>query len=348
MKKKQTYTKRTDGRYVKTIIDQRTGKRLYFYASSERELTQKILDYTVTAEEGRTFAKVADEWWGDAYERLAVQSARSYKNALSKALEHFGKTRIKDITPRNISAYLASFVREGYSQKTIAKQKLVVNLIFEHATLEGDVPYNPCSSVKLPDAKKKERRPAASADDEQIIQERTDLWLFPLTAIMTGMRKGEILALQWKDINFKKNIISVTKSVYHEGDRPHVKAPKTKAGHRIVPLLPKLKQVLEPLKSSQDDFIFSDDGKKPLTNRRYITLYNNYKNESGISCTAHQLRHSFATIAFENNVPVKSVQEILGHKQLSTTMDIYTDFRKNALDQASELLANAFEKNDTN
>ncbi len=48
--------------------------------------------------------------------------------------------------------------------------------------------------------------------------------------------------------------------------------------------------------------------------------------ETGVTCTAHQLRHSFATIAFEADVPIKSVQEILGHKQLSTTMDIYTDF----------------------
>ena len=343
MKKKQLYTRRSDGRYVKTIVDQRTGKKLYFYANTERELTQKILEYSAEAEHGRTFAKVADEWWGEASERLAPQSVRSYKNALKSALDHFGKSSVKDITPRNVSAYLVRFARDGYSQKTVAKHKLIVNLILEHAVLEGDIPYNPCASVKLPDAKKKERRPAATHTDEKTIQERTDLWLFPLAAIMTGMRKGELLALQWKDIDFDKNLIHVTKSVYHEGDRPYIKAPKTKAGHRTVPLLPKLKAALLPLKSNANDYIFSDDGKKPLTNRRYITLFSAYTKESGVSCTAHQLRHSFATIAFENGVPVKSVQEILGHKQLSTTMDIYTDFRKSALDQAAELLTAAFE-----
>ena len=72
--------------------------------------------------------------------------------------------------------------------------------------------------------------------------------------------------------------------------------------------------------------------------RRMKILYNKFREQTGVSCTAHQLRHSFATIAFECGVPVKSVQEILGHKQLSTTMDIYTDFRKKSLDEATNLL----------
>lgn len=54
-------------------------------------------------------------------------------------------------------------------------------------------------------------------------------------AIMTGMRKGEILALQWKDIDFENDLIEVTKSVYHEGDQPLIKEPKTEAGNRIAP-----------------------------------------------------------------------------------------------------------------
>lgn len=90
-----------------------------------------------------------------------------------------------------------------------------------------------------------------------------------------------------------------------------------------------------------EHFIISDTGEKPLSNRRYITEYTRFKNETGIKCTAHQLRHSFATIAFECGVPVKSVQEILGHKQLSTTMDLYTDFRKKSFDDAASSL-NAF------
>ena len=138
------------------------------------------------------------------------------------------------------------------------------------------------------------------------------------------MRKGEILALQWKDIDFDNNIIHVYKSIYHDGDKPGIKSTKTKASTRIIPLLNPLKErLLQQSNKDKETYLFSDDGKSPLTNKRYNTLFNNYKKETGIQCTAHQLRHSFATIAFENNVDAKIIQEILGHKQLNTTQ-IYT------------------------
>jgi integrase len=156
---------------------------------------------------------------------------------------------------------------------------------------------------------------------------------------MTGMRKGEILALQWKDIDFDEDVIHVTKSVGHQGDRPFIKEPKTEAGTRIVPLLADLKEFLLTFKKRRaDHYIISDDGKTPLTNRRYLTLSKHFKEQTGVECTAHQLRHSFATIAFENDVDAKSIQEIIGHKQLSTTMDIYADFREQSVKKAAEKL----------
>ena len=100
----------------------------------------------------------------------------------------------------------------------------------------------------------------------------------------------------------------------------------------------KKKALLAIEQREPDKYIISDDGSKPLTKRRYITLMDKYRSETGTSFTAHQLRHSFATIAFENGVDPKTVQIILGHKQLSTTMDIYTDFRNQALNNAKAAL----------
>ena len=215
----------------------------------------------------------------------------------------------------------------------------MVNLVCEYALREGDIEVNPCASAKAPKDTKKTTRTAATATDEEIIRKSSDVWLFPYIAIMTGMRKGEILALQWKDIDLGGNIIHVTKSVYHEGDRPLIKCPKTEAGNRIVPLLQPLKQKILSIPHREAEYyIISDTGKTPLTNRRYTTLWKHYKEKTGVTCTAHQLRHSFATIAFECGIPAKSVQEILGHKQLSTTMDLYTDFRKKSFDEAVNAL----------
>lgn len=322
---------------VKTLTDPRTGKRVFFYGNSEREINKKIMEYSAKIEHGRTFSEVASDWWEEAEPELAYQSIKTYKPAMRRALNEFGSDMIKEIRAQDINLYLKRLAREGLATKTIANQRLVCNLIFSYGVLHGDLEVNPCASVSTPSTKKATRT-AASASDEEIIKRSADIWLFPTFALYTGMRKGEILALQWKDIDFKNNIIRVTKSVYHEGDHPRIKSPKTEAGNRIVPLLKPLRAILDNMEKKPDNYIISDTGKTPLTNRRFITLSKHYMAETGVTCTAHQLRHSFATIAFEADVPIKSVQEILGHKQLSTTMDIYTDFRKKSVDAAAEIL----------
>ena len=322
---------------VKTLTDPRTGKRVFFYGSSEREINKKIMEYSAKIEHGRTFSEVASDWWEEAEPELDYQSIKTYKPAMRRALNEFGSDMIKEIRAQDINLYLKRLAREGLATKTIANQRLVCNLIFSYGVLHGDLEVNPCASVSTPSTKKATRT-AASASDEEIIKRSADIWLFPTFALYTGMRKGEILALQWKDIDFKNNIIRVTKSVYHEGDHPRIKSPKTEAGNRIVPLLKPLRAILNNMEKKPDNYIISDTGKTPLTNRRFITLSKHYMAETGVTCTAHQLRHSFATIAFEADVPIKSVQEILGHKQLSTTMDIYTDFRKKSVDAAAEIL----------
>jgi integrase len=294
--------------------------------------------YTQKAQIGRSFSEIADEWWEEAEPKLALQSVRSYKLAMSRAVTFFNDTPAKDIIAKDIQKYLNNLATQGYSLKVVSNHRMVVNRILDYAVMEGDIDMNPCASVKTPTDLPKSTREAASRSDEQIIKDNSDLWLFPFFALMTGMRKGEILALTWKDIDFDRNYIHVTKSVAHDGDKPVVKAPKTEAGNRIVPLLLPLRNELIKHIGKPDEYIISDDGKKPLTNRRFITLYDHYRKTTGISATAHQLRHSFATIAFEADLDPKSVQEILGHKQLSTTMDIYTQFREKKLSAAADLL----------
>lgn len=329
---------RADGRLCRAIVDPRTHKRVYFYGMTEREINKKIMLYSQKAEIGRSFSEIADEWWEEAEPKLALQSIRSYKLAMSRAVTFFNDTPAKNITAKDITKYLATLAAQGYSQKVVSNHRMVVNRILDYAVTEGDIELNPCASVKTPANLPKTTREAASRSDEQIIKDNVDLWLFPFFALMTGMRKGEILALKWKDIDFDKNYIYVTKSVAHNGDKPVIKTPKTEAGNRIVPLLAPLREELLKRSRPKDDYIISDDGKSPLTNRRFITLYDHYKKDTGITATAHQLRHSFATVAFEADLDPKSVQEILGHKQLSTTMDIYTQFREKKLTAAADLL----------
>jgi integrase len=341
-------TKRADGRLVRTITDPRTGKRKYFYGETEREINKKILEYTTSAESGRTFQEVAEEWWKDTATGLAAQTKKVYRPALKRAIAHFGDSPINDIKPRAISLFLQLLGKSGMQQKTVLNNRTVIKQIFDRAVIECEIDANPCASVQTPKNLKKEKRTAATAFDERIVRENRDLWIFPYIALLTGMRRGEILALQWGDIDFNESLIYVTKSAEYVGNRPNIKAPKTEAGIRIVPLLDELKDFLQKQPNkSQDHYVVSEDGgRSPLSHGRYQRLYKDYVEKTGISCTAHQLRHSFATIAFESGVDAKAIQTIIGHRQLSTTMDLYTDFRKKSLESAAKKLNESLNKND--
>ena len=336
---KSKITHRSDGRYQKSIVDEKTKKRIYFYGDSEREVTKKIMEYSTKVERGRTFDEVASEWWDDTYEELAHQTLKGYKPALKRAVDYFNSISIKEILPKDILRFFKRMNERGFAAKTVSNQRIIINQIFNHAVVEGDIQYNPCASVKLPKNTKKSIRPPASSADESATIESAYPWLFPLVALTTGLRKGEILALQWRDIDFEENTISVTKSVEHIGKTPHIKSTKTEAGERLVPLLDILKERLEAVKGKPSSYIFSEDGgKSPLYEHRYTKLYNEYRKATGVKATAHQFRHSYATIAVEEDVNPKDLQNALGHADIATTMNIYAAARKRSVQKVANKL----------
>lgn len=340
--------RRKDGRLVKTVVDPRTRKRIYFYADTEREMNKKLLEFQIKSEHGRRFSEVADEWWSDVYDSFAAQTLRGYKPAYARAIEEFGDEFISDITPMDIQSMFKKMSTRGFFRKTIANQRIILNQIFNHAVVSGDIQYNPCTSVKIPAAKKSTVILPASTDDEQSILNSSHPWLFPKIALLTGLRKQEILALQWQDIDFTEKTISVTKAVEHLGKAPKIKSTKTSAGEREVPLLDKLSALLEaarPTNAKPEHYIFSDDGgKTPLSESSYERQYKEYSASVGISCTSRQLRHSYATVAVEEDVQPKDLQNALGHADISTTMNVYAAARKKSIDKVAIKLNNRYNK----
>lgn len=318
------YYKRPDGLYE--TIRKIDGKRVAFRGRTVAEVDRKLIEFQGIQKNGLPWETVIEEWHDKHFPTLAPTTLRGYNAAYRRAYDEFKGMPIRSITPKMIQKAISDFAKLGYAQKTVTTQLQMYQMTFDYAVICGYIESSPCTSVRMPSNLPKTPREAASAEDEAAVKTNPTEWLLPYLILYTGLRKGEALALTYNDIDLGDDVIHVTKSVYHENNHPKIKLPKTKKGYRDVPILYPLKPYLPNKKS--DKYLFSmDGGKTPLSEMQYQRLWKAYVEKTGISCTAHQLRHSFATMLFECDVEAKDAQDILGHAFLQTTMDTYTHIR---------------------
>ena len=324
--------KRKDGRWQERVVYEVNGKPTskYFYGKTKTEVTRKIAEFSYQQEtapkEKAKFKPVAEAWWEEAEPKLAPNSIKNYKPAYNRAVARFGSSNIAEIRPFHIDDFLHDFIDENSpAEKTVKTQLSVLSLIFKYAVRKGFVDANPCRDLSVPSGLAKSVRRAAASDHIKTIQASTELpfGMFAYWVLYTGMRRGELLALTWEDVDIEKRIIHVTKSLYHENGKPKIKSTKTEAGERDLPIFDKL---LERITPGTGPVFPGKDGY--MNESEFVVAWRAYANKTGITSTPHQLRHSFATILHQNGIDAKDAQYLLGHAQLSTTMDIYTDIEE--------------------
>lgn len=333
--------RRPDGLYEKILTI--NGKRVSFRGKTEKDVLVKMVKYKGKIEEGPLFADSAKQWYEKVSKELSPNSFRSYDPAYKDVTEEFKAKKIAQITPAEIKGYYASLVEKGFSRKTIATRRIVLRGAFQAAKETFDLEYDPSEFVKIPKSRKeKERTSAPDSDIEKVIQHVDDEFgLFAFIAINTGLRRSEILALQYKDFDIVTKTVCVTKQVYFTSGVPNIKSPKTEKGNRMIPLtdalLNKIKQ------GPSDHYLFG--GKSPLSRKEVDTLWNNYVRVSGITSTPHQFRHYFSSRLYELGVGVKESQMILGHAQVGITLDRYTHLQQKQLQSVADIINASDAKN---
>lgn len=247
---------------------------------------------------------------------------------------------------------------------TIKKVDTVLRGMLTQAVKNEILLKNPCNSVEIPKTEKEERRVLTLEEQEEFLQYvRTHArWrkyntLFTV-ALATGLRIGELLALNWSDIDFSNKTITVTKTLQYLKNKETGKfenlmqTPKTKTSKRTIPLLDSLIFILKKYRREQQaiiekmgdkwnplekdgfrELVFTTEFGRPFDRcsiNRVITSVVEEINETRDKgqpfedFTPHTLRHTFATRCFENGIPPKVVQGYLGHATLQMTMDLYT------------------------
>lgn len=335
---------RADGRWVKKkMID---GKPVYFYSTEKTEkqatkdIERQLIAYAAKKSTAEKFSVVADEWKGKHIEKITHRTWCGYEAHYKRAVDYFGNCAIDQISTNDIQRFINDFADGGRAYKTVRAALQVISLIMDSAVLCGDIDKNPCALVTVPKGLKKTQRELPSEAEIEKVKASVDkhFGLFAYTLLFTGLRRGELLALTDKDIDFKNKTISVNKSVYFVSNQPHIKTTKTAAGTRTVFLLDCLADKLK----GKHGYIFG--GEKLMTEMAFQRAWEHYVRESGVTVTPHQLRHAHATLLFDAGIDPKSAQLLLGHSDYKTTMDIYThisesrkkiDFEKlNALSKA--------------
>ena len=342
--KKKLY-RRSDGLYEKILIID--GKRVAFRAKKEADVYKKIREYEVRREAGPTFAEVADTWHTEHWCTLSPTTQKSDKAAYEEIKKYFDSDLIREITHKDINAYMKQLPKT-FARKTCTKRLNIINMIFKFAVVEDIVTDNPCTYISVPKGHGSKKRRAPTSDEIEIIKKSTGVeyksfpvGLYAVFLLFTGLRKGEALALTYGDIDFDEKTISINKSVFFVENHGRLKKPKTEAGIRTITLSDYLAQVMPRGKKS--DYIFSSTPTEPMTEGFHQYAMVSWREQTGLNLTAHQLRHGCGTLLHEGDVKPKDAQEWLGHADISTTLNIYTEVSKKRKATVAEQINKVFQ-----
>ena len=330
------YTLRKDGLYMGYWKDER-GNRHAVYDRDAENLYKKIQEKENAPAIPITFNVIAESWERVHTERVGFKTMEAYNAPLRRLKERYGDLLANKVTPQMILAYLSELAKQGYARRSVQMYRDILNMIYNAAIVEGVVSENPCNAISLPRNLPTSKRQLPSDNAINAIKTNTNhpFALFALICLYSGLRRGEVLALRYEDIDRENRVIHVTKSVEFIGNNPHIKPPKTESGIRDAVLLKALASYI-PQKGK--GYIFKREDGKPLTKTQYRKRWLSYCKYIGYDITAHQLRHGFATILYEAGIPDKDAQELLGHSNITVTRNVYTHIRQSRRDQTTDKL----------
>lgn len=260
------------------------------------------------------------------------------------------------IEETEVQAFVFQKLKVGLSQKTIKDILIVLKMILKFGAKHKWLIYAPFD-IQFPTEREKHNIEVLTKTDQRkimnYIQEHfTFRNLGVYICLSSGMRIGEVCALTWEDIDTDNGVISVNRTiqriyVIEDGIRKTeliLDTPKTKNSIREIPISKDLLRILKPFKKivNPSFFVLTNDA-KPTEPRTYRSYYKNLMRELKMpELKFHGLRHSFATRCIESNCDYKTVSVLLGHSNISTTLNLYVhpnmEQKKKAIEQMFKAL----------
>lgn len=346
---------------MKAEKDKKTGKWLIQYRytdwqgkrrkstkrgfATKREAEEWLRNFLITQK--ADFDMKFEDFWkmycADMETRLREHTMRTKKYIVElKILPYFGDKRVNDITAADIRQWQNELIKMGYSPtylKTINNQ---LSAIFNYAVRYYDLKSNPCVKAGSMGKSKAEEMDFWTGEEfrkfiDSVMNKRLSYMAF-MTLYWTGMRMGELLALNPKDIDLEKRAISITKSYQRLGKKDVITPPKTPKSKRVITipefLAADIKDYMDSLYDLQEN-----DRLFPIT--KYYLEHEMQRGikESGVKrIRVHDLRHSHASMLIELGFSPLEIANRLGHEKVETTLNTYAHLYPNKQTKLAERL----------
>lgn len=349
---------------------------------AERALKELIAKYEGLNLENENvlFTAFLDKWLQSVKPILKPATWESYDKTVNGKIKPFFEQknyRFREMKPEIFTEYFVYLATEGKSNgkgglsyKTVKNIRGVLSSAYEYAIENSYIKDNPVLKSKMPSFAHSIKSDVPEYSAEQVRklllfakENDSHIYIFLLLALYTGLRKGELLALTWDDVDYDKKLLRVNKS--RTGSRKaittQITTPKTESSNRKIPLNDTVLEALKAEKKRQEEyaeilgngydksssFIIRTVLGKPYVNLSAINrVVNRLTEKAGLPhCTIHGFRHSVASILDDNGVPIQDISVLLGHESVQTTERIYINRRKTAKAETIETLDNAINLN---
>jgi len=257
-------------------------------------------------------------------------------------IPNLGQIRLRDLRPQHIASYCSKAVSKGLSNRTILHHFRLLHKALNDGVKLGLVSVNPCDGVNSPNPVDKEMKCLSPEHvGKFLFAAQNTPWPFYYlfyTMLFTGLRRSEILALTWENIDLDLCFLSVTHTLHKlSGGRYSITQPKTRKSRRQVALPPSLGLLLREYKDkvqtqrlllgralTEPDFVFAHPDGRPLDPSTATHMFRKVLQRAGLKdLRLHDLRHSYASLMLAAGVNVKVISESMGHANISITLDTY-------------------------
>lgn len=345
------------------------NKRIYGYGKTAKEAWAKLNEaveraksQNPNADKNMTVEKYLDYWLKNivlftkrpkTYENYELMSRRYLKPGL-------GKYRLEYLTVPMLQAFFKDMLDKCHSIRKVQMMRTALSAALTSAMREEILGRNVARLVRLPEWNRKEITPWTADEAHRFLRVAKDHELYPafLILVLYGLRRGEVIALRWKDVDIKRKELHVKQQLQRVGHQLVISPVKTNAGERTVPIIDSVyealidhllhfaqkrqlnKEMTAWSDAEENALVFQTSNNKPIEPSNFARSFHRICEANNIRrISVHHVRHTTATLLKDLGVPARDVQIILGHASAWTTTQVYTHY-------GQELMRDALEKLD--